>query len=491
MEWKMECLDGMKYLTVEITPEYVIDSMTLGMITNNVIKGYAKASVTQLNNIKYVKYHVGTAVSISEYLKSEIRRVGLLSVFGGICEALVSAEEYMIDPGSIELNVDRIYVDSKTFDVYMVCVPVAGESLNASDLKQLFKTVLFSAQFASNENNAYIGKLLNYLNQPKDFDIGDFRKLINSIILESEVSFSETVGIQPNPVKEQLAQVSASQIAQSELPKVNMSPVQTIAPAAQTQQRQEMPMQGVALMSASSNVPSSIPKNASVEDREEKPKKRFSLFGKREPKAKVEKLEKPEKTKKQKAVTAHLPINIPGQSIPISIPGQSVYANTHGQTVPETPKKPVLSQQPVPTPVSSTPQAQPAGQVNFGETTVLGAGGTSFGETTVLSGTAGVEMVREPFLIRKKTGEKIPINKPVFRIGKERSFVDYFIADNTAISRSHANIITKNQVYYIMDTNSTNHTYVNGTMIASNVETPITSGDIVKLANEEFCFELL
>ena len=94
----------------------------------------------------------------------------------------------------------------------------------------------------------------------------------------------------------------------------------------------------------------------------------------------------------------------------------------------------------------------------------------------------------QPYLLRVKNNERIPINKPSFRIGKERSFVDYFIADNTAISRSHANILNRDGEYYIVDTNSTNHTYVNGVMIQSNVETKLTHGAKITLANESFEF---
>lgn len=89
-----------------------------------------------------------------------------------------------------------------------------------------------------------------------------------------------------------------------------------------------------------------------------------------------------------------------------------------------------------------------------------------------------------------KNNEKIPLNKPVFRIGKERSYVDYFISDNTAISRSHANIINRDGEFFIVDTNSTNHTYVNGGMIQSNVETKLSNGTKIRLANEDFEFKL-
>ena len=129
------------------------------------------------------------------------------------------------------------------------------------------------------------------------------------------------------------------------------------------------------------------------------------------------------------------------------------------------------------------PQGRP---MNFGETTVLGAGG--IGETTVLSAAPAVQV--SPQLIRAKNNEKINLNKPVFRIGKEKSYVDYFIGDNSAISRSHANIISRDGEYFVVDTNSTNHTYVDGQMIQSNVETKITHGMKIKFANEEFEFKL-
>lgn len=91
-----------------------------------------------------------------------------------------------------------------------------------------------------------------------------------------------------------------------------------------------------------------------------------------------------------------------------------------------------------------------------------------------------------PCLLRVKTGERLPLDKPLVRIGKERSYVDIFIGDNSAISRAHANILTRDNRYYIVDTNSTNHTFVNGEMIPSNVEVPISPGDKIRLGNEEF-----
>jgi len=52
-------------------------------------------------------------------------------------------------------------------------------------------------------------------------------------------------------------------------------------------------------------------------------------------------------------------------------------------------------------------------------------------------------------------------------------------------------VISRDGEYFVVDTNSTNHTYVNGMMIQSNVETKIAAGAKIRLANEEFEFKLM
>lgn len=95
-----------------------------------------------------------------------------------------------------------------------------------------------------------------------------------------------------------------------------------------------------------------------------------------------------------------------------------------------------------------------------------------------------------PTLQRILTGENISINKPVFRIGKEKSYVDYFVTNNIAVSRSHADIICRGNSFFVVDLNSKNRTFINNRVIPSNYETEIFDGDILKLANEEFIFRI-
>lgn len=129
--------------------------------------------------------------------------------------------------------------------------------------------------------------------------------------------------------------------------------------------------------------------------------------------------------------------------------------------------------------------AVPSETEHFSGTTVLGV--EDVGGTTVLEADV-YEEPRFPYLVREKTQEEISVDKPAFRIGKERSFCDYFVSSNNAISRSHADIITKGGRYYIIDNNSTNKTYVDGRVIPVMKEIEIFSGTKLRLANEDFTF---
>ena len=106
-------------------------------------------------------------------------------------------------------------------------------------------------------------------------------------------------------------------------------------------------------------------------------------------------------------------------------------------------------------------------------------------ETTLLEND---EQVHFPSLFRVLTEENISINKPVFRLGKEKSYADYFVSNNNAVSRSHADIITRGQRVFVIDLNSKNKTYINDLPIPVQQETEIFNGDRLRLPNEEFIF---
>ena len=137
-----------------------------------------------------------------------------------------------------------------------------------------------------------------------------------------------------------------------------------------------------------------------------------------------------------------------------------------------------------------------SGLIGDDESTGLLSGGSSFGTgRRRMDGADGGSpqnygQRQYPKLFRVQTRETVAVDKPVFRIGKEKSYVDYFVANNSAVSRSHADIVTRNGRYFVVDLNSLNKTYINDRMITPQRETEIFDRDRLRLGNEEFIFQL-
>lgn len=94
----------------------------------------------------------------------------------------------------------------------------------------------------------------------------------------------------------------------------------------------------------------------------------------------------------------------------------------------------------------------------------------------------------EAVLIRVKTGQKERISRERFLIGKERGSTDFYIGDNSAVSRMHALILKKQDGYFLTELQATNGTFLNDVRIYPDEEKMLKSGDKIRLADEEFEF---
>lgn len=130
--------------------------------------------------------------------------------------------------------------------------------------------------------------------------------------------------------------------------------------------------------------------------------------------------------------------------------------------------------------------------LNFGDTTELSIATQRAGLTMPLHMYNGQleKPAAAPYLVRVKTGEKIFINKPFFKIGSDSEYANYCIADNPAISAAHAVFWIEGEKYFIADTNSTNHTYINKNMLLSNEKVEIKHGEQIRMADEDFDFRV-
>ncbi len=94
------------------------------------------------------------------------------------------------------------------------------------------------------------------------------------------------------------------------------------------------------------------------------------------------------------------------------------------------------------------------------------------------------------YLIHTADDQSIPIGwRTSMIIGSLRQKCDCCI-ENTAVSRIHAEIIRRDQDFFIKDLRSRNHTFLNGEELVPNEEKHLKNGDEIRFANEKFTFEV-
>ena len=131
------------FLVYEIKPTDEIDTMSLGMISNNKIDGFATTLFTQMDNTRYIKYDISAKLSVKPFFEGVVNRKRLIGVFRGIVNALIAAEDYMIDNKSIVLDTNFIFADVSTCKTSMICLPIVGMGNQYSDFGAVQHTARF------------------------------------------------------------------------------------------------------------------------------------------------------------------------------------------------------------------------------------------------------------------------------------------------------------------------------------------------------------
>jgi pSer/pThr/pTyr-binding forkhead associated (FHA) protein len=544
MDFTFETQGINTFLVYKLKPKDEVDQITLNMARNNRISGFAPLLFTQMNADKYLKYNISAKAPLSDFMHGTVNKKSLVGAFRSILSALCEADEYMIDASSIVLDTEYIFIDVSTFETLSICFPIKDFSNDSQDKGLFFKNIMFSVQFNQSENNDYVGKIMNYLNSNPTIFPADFKAFLDKLSGEPSIKDVSPPGksaVQPQYTKKaQSAFVpepqpstpgqmphsrpgSADRPPEPQARPVQQTPRQTpaVETSGKTSKSVLQPQHSFAIPNAPGTAQKPVQPDQnnvmpSLGDEEEMSLFYMLMHYSKENKA-IYDAQKKRKTadkipaQRRKLGGKATPPNIPpeqaasqtGNQYDFSIPGKS--ANPQGQSF-ESPKQPeprAQQQTAYSTPVAQNdmnsgraiPQwedkqekSRPSSEStpNFGGTTILGNAAKG---TTVLSGPSA-STSGSAYLIRTKNGERANIQGELFKIGRKGDYVDYCISDNPAVGRSHANIRVREGEYFITDTNSTNHTYINDVMLPVGVETKLVHGTKIRLGDEELVFHL-
>lgn len=482
------------YLTYKIDAEETVDSMSLGMISNNSIPGFLDTIYTQMDADRILKYKVTAMITLQKLMSNPIGKKSFISFAESVNDMLVQAEEYMIDLPFIVFDPENIYINISDKRASFVCLPVSERKQNV-DVRSFFRNLVMNAQFDQSENCDYVARFMNYFNSITAFSCDDFKNFLDSVKQVSAASQAPA----PAPAAAAAAPAAptpAAPAASATVPSKPAAPAVPAAPATpEAPAAPAMPSKApAAAKPASAAIPPAPPAPAA-----EAKKPKFSLFGKKEAKPAPE--PKPDKKAEKKAAKAApampaMPgFAVPGQPAPAKpVPAPAPAAPAAAAPAAPAPamKIPPAASQSAPAPAAapvvkqSVSYSSSSGNLDFGETVMLDAAVTETGVTQLL---CEEEAPKKPLgLIRISTNEEIVITKDDFSLGRDSELSDYRI-NNPAVGRLHASILKRGESYFVVDQNSRNHTFINGTQIASMAEIQIKPGDELKLANELFKFD--
>lgn len=429
------------YLVYTVGEEDVIDSLSLGMLTNNEIEGIIPTQFSQMDDTKQFLFNVSGKVSAAQLFKGPINKKRLVSILSGAVAALLSAEEYMLEPQSILLGLDYIYVDMKTSETAVICLPLENAFSNTQNLKGFFKDIIYQAQFDQAEGYDHVAQILNFINSSADLSLNRFKALLAS--LSGEAKKTE----HPHPPVHGGSHGShGTGGGSSHIDKIDpWSPpgddaAEEKPDAHDDDQKSDEPEISLYELLTKFNAERYEKYKAQQKKKKDSKKDKASS--------------KPEKKEKHKDSDVDLGFAIPGQEESIA---------------PARAAEPVFA---------------PEQKMEEPETEVADSGDT---ELLVYE-----EPNREQaYLVYLKTGEKVFIEGSRFVIGKKRGEVDYCIADNKTVSRVHAMITSHNGEYFVVDLESKNYTYINGVKIPAKEEVILAHGTRLSFSDEEFEFCLV
>ena len=419
----------------KLTGNEQINSGEILYFSQNFIKGFMQPSVEDAGKLIFIG---AQGVPLSRFLKQVITKEQFFPIVAQVIEIYKAAVNRNLPLQNVVLSPDFIVINPNTGEMSFVYAAITTPQPMNDGYTSCMNRIASIAHFATQEDLNAVGNFLNFINGLGSFSVPEMESYI---MKAAPITYNIVIRQPFNPPAAQPAPAAAPQTA----------PVQEAAPAA--------PVQEVK------------PEPAPVQE------------------TKPEPVKEEEKPAVQSAPAVQIPQPAPVEAPPVIHADEAKVKEIKAPEVPAAPED--KASEPVhevkqPEPEAKKPEPvqevkQPEPEVKKPEPVQEVKKPEPVKESTPAEQPA-------PKLTRRSNGETFSVNKPVFKLGKERAKVDFCITGNKTVSRVHATLYVRGGECFVQDNNSTNRTFVNGEPIAVQTEIKLKKGDVLKLSNEEFDF---
>ena len=539
VSFKVRNIGSEKYLSYILNDDCEFDEELLDYLEENKIPELIDIIYEEDDENDYLTYNVTGRTTVDALLSNTVNAEKILGIVRGVASGIVNLRDLGIPASYVILHKGFTYVNPVTYDVGMLCVPVEADANINAEFRTFVKDILTSVKYDDSEDCNYVARLLNLLNTDK-FTVRNFYSQLTELMesagmqveekfldIDGDISVSQsTVDTSPDTSMDDLPEykdVSFGEDDGSEEEDDTVADVDSLFKDL-TFDDSEKPEEG---KSVSDGIDMSVFDDSVFDDLETENVDDDSDYT--EALTSDVEVPEPQEPKTQSSLTEvaqttdgvmEVELERQEEQIPVLISTDEVMDNPPVVKNIKINRAKIIQKAVVdaeesridnPTEQITAPQymngeaVEPETNMDPVTSKVETEEKKGTGSTVELTG--GMNVVKDsdsevaaavskgvpkamPYIVRVNTGERVMINKAVFKIGKAGRGVDYHVGGNGAISKVHIIIYQREDGCYLKDNKTTNGTYLNGQRLDDNGEMKLSNDAMISIGGEDFIFKL-
>lgn len=539
VSFKVRNIGSEKYLSYILNDDCEFDEELLDYLEENKIPELIDIIYEEDDENDYLTYNVTGRTTVDALLSNTVNAEKILGIVRGVASGIVNLRDLGIPASYVILHKGFTYVNPVTYDVGMLCVPVEADANINAEFRTFVKDILTSVKYDDSEDCNYVARLLNLLNTDK-FTVRNFYSQLTELMesagmqvegkfldIDGDISVSQsTVDTSPDTSMDDLPEykdVSFGEDDGSEEEDDTVADVDSLFKDL-TFDDSEKQEEG---KSVSDGIDMSVFDDSVFDDLETENVDDDSDYT--EALTSDVEVPEPQEPKTQSSLTEvaqttdgvmEVELERQEEQIPVLISTDEVMDNPPVVKNIKINRAKIIQKAVVdaeesridnPTEQITAPQymngeaVEPETNMDPVTSKVETEEKKGTGSTVELTG--GMNVVKDsdsevaaavskgvpkamPYIVRVNTGERVMINKAVFKIGKAGRGVDYHVGGNGAISKVHIIIYQREDGCYLKDNKTTNGTYLNGQRLDDNGEMKLSNDAMISIGGEDFIFKL-
>ena len=539
VSFKVRNIGSEKYLSYILNDDCEFDEELLDYLEENKIPELIDIIYEEDDENDYLTYNVTGRTTVDALLSNTVNAEKILGIVRGVASGIVNLRDLGIPASYVILHKGFTYVNPVTYDVGMLCVPVEADANINAEFRTFVKDILTSVKYDDSEDCNYVARLLNLLNTDK-FTVRNFYSQLTELMesagmqveekfldIDGDISVSQsTVDTSLDTSMDDLPEykdVSFGEDDGSEEEDDTVADVDSLFKDL-TFDDSEKQEEG---KSVSDGIDMSVFDDSVFDDLETENVDDDSDYT--EALTSDVEVPEPQEPKTQSSLTEvaqttdgvmEVELERQEEQIPVLISTDEVMDNPPVVKNIKINRAKIIQKAVVdaeesridnPTEQITAPQymngeaVEPETNMDPVTSKVETEEKKGTGSTVELTG--GMNVVKDsdsevaaavskgvpkamPYIVRVNTGERVMINKAVFKIGKAGRGVDYHVGGNGAISKVHIIIYQREDGCYLKDNKTTNGTYLNGQRLDDNGEMKLSNDAMISIGGEDFIFKL-